>query len=426
MEGSGRLAVILKGYPRLSETFVAQELLGLEQRGFALEIWSLRQPTDRAIHPIHKAIKAPRRYLPEYLYQEPLRVLAGFAAGLRKPGLGALLKRFAADLRRDPSANRLRRLGQAFVLARELDPAIRHLHVHFLHTPGSVVRYAALLSGRSWSFSAHAKDIWTLPEWEKREKIASARWGVTCTRGALEHLSALAPEPGRVSLLYHGLDLSRFPSPPETRPARDGGNPGEPVRILSVGRAVEKKGFDLLLTALAALPADLNWTFAHIGAGPLLPELEAQAKRAGIGARVAFLGSKPQPDVVALMREADIFTLPSREAADGDRDGLPNVLMEAASQHLALVATDFSGIPEFVAHGREALLVPPGDWEQLSNALNLLVRDPDMRQRLGRAAGARLRESFGAAEGLDRLAAKLRLDLQPAPAREPVADLARA
>ena len=426
MEGSGRLAVVLKGYPRLSETFIAQELLGLEQRGLALEIWSLRHPTDRAIHPMHKAIRAPRRYLPEYLYQEPLRVLAGLAAAFRKPGLAALLKVFAADLRRDPTANRMRRLGQAFVLARELDPAIGHLHVHFLHTPGSVVRYAALLTGRTWSFSAHAKDIWTLPDWEKREKIAAARWGVTCTRAAHEHLAALAPEPERVSLLYHGLDLSRFPSAPEARAARDGSDPAEPVRILSVGRAVEKKGFDLLLTALAALPGDLHWTFAHIGAGPLLPELEAQAKRAGIGARVAFLGPKPQPDVVALMREADIFALPARAAADGDRDGLPNVLMEAASQQLAIAATDFSGIPEFVQDGHEALLVPPGDWEGLSNGLNLLIRDSDMRLRLGRAAGARLRASFGAAEGLDRLATKLRADMQPAHAREPAESLARA
>lgn len=412
-----RFAVVLKGYPRLSETFVAQELLGLEQRGLAFDIWSLRHPTDRAIHPMHKAIRASRRYLPEYLHREPLRVLRGFADAVRRPGFGALMKVFAADLRRDPTAGRLRRLGQACVLARELDPRIRHLHVHFLHTPGSVARYAALLSGRSWSFSAHAKDIWTIPDWEKREKIADARWGVTCTRAGQEHLAALAPDPGRVSLLYHGLDLSRFPEPP-ARPPRDGSDPADPARILSVGRAVEKKGFDLLLSALAALPPDLHWTFAHCGGGPLLVALKAQAERAGLGRRVAFLGPKAQPDIVALMREADLFALPSRKAADGDRDGLPNVLMEAASQHLASVATDFSGIPEFLRDGREALLVPPGEWEPLSNALNLLIRDPAQREALGRAAGERLREAFGAQAGLDRLAARLLAETGASPRRE--------
>ena len=110
------------------------------------------------------------------------------------------------------------------VLAAELDPAVRHLHAHFLHTPASVARYAALLSGRSWSASAHAKDIWTTPGWEKREKLAEAAWTVTCTAVGRDHLATLAPEPGRVALLYHGLDLADFP-PPAPRPRRDGGDP---------------------------------------------------------------------------------------------------------------------------------------------------------------------------------------------------------
>ena len=106
----------------------------------------------------------------------------------------------------------MRRLGQAFVIARELGDDIGHLHVHYLHTPASVVRYAAVLTGRTWTFSAHAKDIWTTPDWEKREKLADALWGVTCTREGARHLGALAPEPARVALVYHGLDLARFPA----------------------------------------------------------------------------------------------------------------------------------------------------------------------------------------------------------------------
>ncbi|HEX2554122.1 MAG TPA: glycosyltransferase family 4 protein [Microvirga sp.] len=399
-----RVAVVVKGYPRLSETFIAQEILALEERGLPLAIWSLRHPSEKALHPMHRRIRARVTYLPEYLYQEPLRVLRGALWSCSRPGFGALLRAFWRDLRRDPTANRGRRLGQAFVMARELPAEIRHLHVHYLHTPASVVRYAALLTGQTWTFSAHAKDIWTTPDWEKREKIAQARWGVTCTAEGARHLRGLAPEPDRVTLVYHGLDLARFPAPPESRPARDGSDPADPVRIVSVGRAVEKKGFDDLLRALAALPPDLHWRFAHVGGGELMDRLKVQAAEAGIAERCAFLGSKTQPDVIALLREADLFALPAKEAASGDRDGLPNVLMEAASQGLAIVATDFAGIPEFVRDGSEGRLVRPGDWEGLSNAVNLLVRDPQERARLGAAAFARLRRDFSMEGGIDLLA----------------------
>jgi glycosyltransferase involved in cell wall biosynthesis len=405
---SRRVAVIVKGYPRLSETFIAQEILALEERGLDLEIWSLRHPTEAAVHPMNKRIRAPVNYLPEYLYQEPVRVLKGVISGLSKPHFGELMSIFWRDLRRDFTPNRARRLGQALVLARELSDDVRHLHVHYLHTPASVVRYAAVLTGRSWAFSAHAKDIWTTPDWEKREKLKAARWGVTCTRQGAEHLKRLAPSPNTVALLYHGLDLSRFPPPPEGRPARDGSDPEDPVRIVSVGRAVAKKGYDDLLRALAALPADLHWRFVHVGGGELLRDLRAQAERTGIATRCAFLGGKDQPQVVKLLREADLFVLPSKVAASGDRDGLPNVLMEAASQRLAIVASDFAGIPEFIRDGVEGALVPSGDWEALSNAVNLLARDPERRARLGQAAFERLRRDFSSDAGIDILERRLR------------------
>src|SRR5918997_749143 len=274
MAAPRRIGVVVKGYPRLSETFIAQEILALEQRGLDLEIWSLRHPTERAVHPMHKAIAAKITYLPEYLYEEPLRVLRGAFWSMSQKGFGPTIKAFWRDLKRDFTANRVRRLGQAFVMAREMPEDVRHLHVHYLHTPASVVRYAALLAGRTWTFSAHAKDIWTTPDWDKREKIADSLWGVTCTAEGAAHLQALAAFPSKVRLVYHGLDLGRFPPPPAARAARDGSDPGDPVRIVSIGRAVPKKGFDDLLRALAALPPDLGWRFTHIGGGPLLPDLK--------------------------------------------------------------------------------------------------------------------------------------------------------
>lgn len=416
LEEPKRIAVVVKGYPRLSETFIAQEILGLEERGIPLEIWSLRRPTEAAVHPMHKRIRARVTYIPEYLYREPLRVLRGLVESLKRPNFGRLAGVFWRDLVRDPTPNRIRRFGQACVLARELPPEIAHLHVHYLHTPASVVRYAALLTGCTWTFSAHAKDIWTTPAWEKREKMAESLWGVTCTAQGLEHLRALAPAPERVMLAYHGLDLARFPPPPEARPPRDGSDPADPIRIVSVGRAVPKKGYDDLVRALAALPSDLHWCFAHVGVGEGLDALKVLARANGIAPKTTFLGVKTQPEVIALLREADLFVLPAKRAASGDQDGLPNVLLEAASQRLAIIATRFAGIPEFVREG-EANLVPPGDWEALSNAINLLARDPARRRALGAAAFARLRHDFGAGKGLDRLARRFRALLGPPPAQ---------
>lgn len=400
-----RIALVLKGYPRLSETFIAQEILALEKRGFALDIWSLRRPTDRFRHPMHEAIRAPVAYLPEYLRDDPARVLRGLIWACRRRAFPRLIAMFLRDLRRDLTASRIRRLGQALVLAREAGPDVAHLHVHFLHTPGSVARYAALLTGRRWSFSAHAKDIWTTPDWELSEKLADCEWGVTCTRDGLARLDVLAP--GRTRLAYHGLDLARFPAPPPDRPARDGSDPEAPLRLLCVGRLVAKKGHDDLFAALAALPADLHWHLDLIGGGELRSALERLAMERGLNGRIAFRGALPQPAIIGAMREADLFVLPTKPASGGDRDGLPNVLMEAASQELPILATAFAGTPEFLTDGVHGILVPPDEPDALAEAMRALFADPDRRGRLGRAARARLVQDFSEEAGIDLIAAAL-------------------
>lgn len=401
------VAIAMKGYPRLSETFIAQELLGLQRRGLPFAIWSLRHPTDAAKHLMHKEITAPVHYLPEYLHEEPARVLRGLGRALMNGSLFRVAATFLRDLRRDPTRNRIRRLGQACVMASELPRSISHLHVHYLHTPTSVIRYAALMRGLSFSFSAHAKDIWTTPDWEKREKIAGAAWGVTCTVDGHRELLRLADGPDKVALVYHGLDLARFPAPPESRTPRDGSAATDPVRFLTIGRAVEKKGFDDLLAALAALPPGLHWTLTHIGGGEKLATLKKQATELGLTERVTWAGPKAQQDVIAALREADLFVLPSKQAGDGDRDGLPNVVMEAASQALPILATDFAGIPEFVRQGVEGVLVAPGDIAALSQRLAELAAAPELRGALGGAAFKRLIGDFSADAGLDRIHAAL-------------------
>ncbi len=388
------MVVVLKGYPRLSETFIAQELLGLEQAGLELALVALRRPTDGKRHPVHDEIRAPVRYLPEYLHQEPLRVLRGLVAGLGRPGFGQALKRFIADLGRDFSRNRVRRFGQALVLAAEWPADAAWLHAHFAHTPASVARYASLLLGLPWTCSAHAKDIWTSPDWELAEKLAEARWTVTCTKSGYERLSKLAAAKGRVHLSYHGLDLSRFSPAEGGTKARDGSREADPAVILSVGRAVEKKGYDVLLEALALLPVDLAWRFEHIGGGDQLPALEEMAEALGIADRVHWLGAQAQEAVLARYRAADVFALACKVAADGDRDGLPNVLVEAASQRLACVSTAVSGVPELLTDGEDGLVVPPEAPQALAEALERAIRDPALRQSLGAAAETRVRTHF--------------------------------
>ena len=407
--GAGRVAFVLKGYPRLSETFIAQEILALERLGLEILIVSLRHPTDRATHPIHRQISAALLYLPEYLHRELARIWRGWLHSRRLPGYSAARAAWLSDLRRDPTPNRIRRFGQALVLAAELPHDIGHIHAHFLHTPASVARYTALLTGLGWTASAHARDIWTLPECEKRTKLAEAEWIVTCTEIARSHLAGLMSRPDAVCLCYHGLDLERFAAPPRGANWRNGSDPHQPVLILSVGRTVVKKGYDDLLEALALLPADLEWRFVHIGGGALAAALRLQAELFGLSRRIDWRGAMPQPEVLAAYREADLFVLASKVAKDGDRDGLPNVLIEAQSQRLACVSTDVSAIPELIEQNVTGLLVPPGNPIALAEALERLIRHPEERARLGAGGEHHVRRHFSMEAGINLLATRFGL-----------------
>ena len=405
MGAPSRIAVVVKGYPRLSETFIAQEILGLERRGLSLTIVSLRHPTDPAMHEIQREIRAPVIYLPEYLYQEPGRVRRAWRSVRRFPTYAGTRRLWLRDLRRDPTSNRARRFGQALVLAHELPADVCLLYAHYLHTPASVTRYAARLRGLPWCVSAHAKDIWTTPAWEKAEKLRDCAWATVCTAAGAAGLRQLAPD-AELMLTYHGLDAGRFPAP-HRRPGPDGRDPARPVRLLGVSRLVPKKGIDVLLEALAALPADLHWRYEHVGGGPLRDRLAGTAARLGLADRILWRGALAQDDVLKAYRAADLFVLASRIAPDGDRDGLPNVLLEAGAQELPVVATGLTAIGELVEDGVNGCLVPPDDPVALAQALAGLIRDPAARQRLGRAGRDRVLERFAMEPGIDRLAARL-------------------
>jgi glycosyltransferase involved in cell wall biosynthesis len=396
---------VLKGYPRLSETFIAEEIHALERAGMSIRIVALRRPTDSKRHPVHAAIRAPVVYLPEYLHDEPGRMLRGLFAAVRRPGFVRALRAFLSDLGHDPTRNRIRRFGQAAVLAAELPDGVSALHAHFIHTPASVTRYAAIMTGLAWSCSAHAKDIWTSPDHDLAVKLRDAAFVVTCTRDGRERLQWLAPAGRHVTLSYHGLDLGRFRPLVLPFPERDGGDPAKPVRLLTVARAVEKKGLDTLIDALALLPAEFAFRWTHIGGGALAPKLRERAGRLALTERVEFRGAADQAAVIAACGAADIFVLPCRVAGDGDRDGLPNVLVEAASLGLACISTPVGGVPELIDGGRNGVLVPPDDPAALAAAILALGRDPARRQALGREASRVVAASFDRAGTLPELLA---------------------
>lgn len=384
--------------------------------GLNYSLVSLRHPTDKKTHPINSEIIADVNYLPEYLYQEPMRVFAAWRAVRKQKGYKKALSTWLRDLMRDRTPNRIRRFGQALVLAHELPKNVTLLYAHFLHTPASVTRYAALIRDLPWSCSAHAKDIWTSPAWEKLEKLEDMDWLVTCTSANVDHLKSISDETsGKVSLLYHGLDFSRFPPLTPDFSGRDGSDPSDPVMLLSVGRAVEKKGYPVLIEALSQLPKDLNWKMVHIGGGALTDQLKKRAQIKGIQKNIEWLGAMSQQDVLAQYKLSDIFVLASLVAKDGDRDGLPNVLMEAQSQGLACLSTNVSAVPELVENEVTGLLVAPDNVSELSQALERLITKPELREQYGSAGEARVRQSFGHDQNLEQLAQKFGLTQRRGP-----------
>jgi len=401
------VAFVLKGYPRLSETFIAQEIRALEQRGLDIRIISLRHPTDKHRHPIHGEITAPVNYLPEYLHQEPFRVLRAWWAMRRKSRYRAVRRIWLADLKRDRSRNRIRRFGQALVLAHELPGDIQQIHAHFLHTPASVARYSAILRDLPWSVSAHAKDIWTSPDWEIAEKLADCQWLTVCSGHARDHLLAIVKgSEQKVQLNYHGIDLDRFPTPVKAAA------PGQVLQLLAVGRAVSKKGFRDLLLALSYLDDAIHWHLTHIGGGPLLAELNMQAKILGINRQISWQGARPQEDVLAAYRQADLFVLPAQQDETGDQDGLPNVLMEAQSQGLACISTTISAVPELINDSETGLLVPPNDPAALAAAISRFAHDRAFRDKIAKAGERRVRENFDFRQMITPLARNFGLETE--------------
>lgn len=400
MDGA-TFAIVVKGFPRLSETFIARELEALEKRGLRFSLHALRAPgADAKL--VDNKVRATPQYLPEYLRDAPFSVLSAFLAARKRPGFAAAWEAFRADFAKEPVAARVRRFGQACVLDRQMPESVRHIHAHFAHSPSSVARYAALIRGIGFSISAHAKDIWTAPDWDLARKLAGATFVAVCNKAGHDRLRALDGG-ARLHLIYHGVARGLFVDDARQQ-TRDGTASDDPVRIVSVARAVEKKGLRRLIDALARLPATLSFKLDHYGGGELLGELKERARELKVDDRVTWHGARPHGEIIAALDRSDIFVLPAVVGNDGDRDGIPNAVLEAQARGLPVIVTRVGGLDEAVVDGETGLMIEPGEAAAISDALTTLIRIPGMRTALGRAALADLRAHSDADAGYDRIA----------------------
>jgi colanic acid/amylovoran biosynthesis glycosyltransferase len=385
-----RLAYLLKKFPRTSETFILNELLGLEGQGMELRVLSRRQPDDEPRHPELSRLKAEIEYLPAARHVDPWSVLFGGDAAHRKElmaRLGAVVDDFGSlGHPRFPSL-----LAEALHLrGRTLELGIAHIHTHFATDAAVVANLVHALGGPGYSLTLHAKDIYrdTVDRTILDRLIGDSRFSVTVCDANVRHLHELIGDEAKSRLrrLYNGIDLEAHKHQDLER---------DTDHVLAVGRLVEKKGFDLLLDALHQLiGAGRNVRATIVGEGEERSSLEADIATRGLSDHVTLVGALGQDGVRELMAHATCMALPCRIGEDGNRDALPTVLLEAQACGLPIVSTPVTGIPEILDQGNAGLLVPEGDAAALSERLGALLDDSDLRGRLSAAGLARARELF--------------------------------
>jgi len=401
------IAYIVKAWPRLSETFILNEIISLEQRGVPIHIFSVREPDSG---PSHKKVTQVRAKV-TYLALRPhwkQAVAANLRLVWRQPAryLRVLFQAITGRV------SRFHRFGPPwhfFEAAYLVDTLSRspadHLHAHFASTPTRVALFAHKLSGIPYTFTAHAKDIFAGDLEAFRVKLEGARAVVTCTQYNRDFLSKQYGPlcDGKLHCIYHGLDISQFKFSLFKRDEA-----GEPV-ILSVARLIEKKGLeDLIIAADILRRRGRTFKVEIIGTGPLRNPLKAHAQRLGLADRVSLVGAQAHDAVCLAYQRASVFVLPCVVAANGDRDGIPNVLLEAMASGVPVVSTPVSGIPELVASGANGILVPPHDARSLADAIEELLASRELSERLARAARTKLESSFSLEASADELLAIFR------------------
>ncbi len=386
--GSAALGVIVSQFPELHETFIARELTALVEAGTGLRIYSLKRCQDRIVHPEAERLRAQTVYV---WWGAPgvwaRALLEGAAHPLRA------LATLAWTLRHHPGSpldvvKALIVWGQALALARRMrQDGVVHIHAHWATMPTTAAAVASKWLGVPFSFTAHAWDIF-VPNPALKEKLHLARRVITCTEYNRRYLSHFCPRTkGKVVLNYHGVDLSQFGNAamaPGPGDGEGGGVDGARPLFLSVGRLVDTKGYETLLDAYRLLrERGVAFRAVIVGEGPLRRRVVRRLRQAGLADIVTLRPAMTREALRTLYSQAFAFVLPCEIAKNRDRDGIPNVILEAMAMRLPIVSTPISGIPEAVQDRRTGLLAPPGDAVRLAYTLEVLLR----RKNLGRVLG---------------------------------------
>jgi glycosyltransferase involved in cell wall biosynthesis len=392
---------LTKRFPRLSETFILDEILGLEAAGVPLRLFSIANPAERTVQSAVAQVKSPVSYLRsgsdlKARVRDYSRFAVAHARLFRRNPLRwiAVVGHVMASRRH---ASTLRHLAEAGLMATEMDRVgATHIHAAFAHGPASIAHFVSLLSGRTFSFAAHAKDLYLSSPDILAIKASAAEFVLACSHSAADELrrvtDAYADQSRlqrRPNIVYapHGVDTTRFrPLEGELHP--EPATSGH-LAILAVGRLVPKKGYATLLDALGVL-RDLGEDFECriVGGGDLRNDLESQVAALDLCGHVTFAGTLTQDEIVGEYHRSDVVVQASVVTSDGDRDGIPNVVLEAMASGVAVIATSVAGIPEVIEHASSGILVAPGDPGSLAVALRQLTGDADMRRRLATNARA--------------------------------------
>ncbi|NYH91274.1 glycosyltransferase family 4 protein [Actinopolymorpha rutila] len=385
----GHVIMIVRSWPRLSQTFILDEVLAMERRGRELTIVSLAHSGEQRRQPQVDKVRAPVRFLDvggfrarwsrisdhaHVLTTAPMRYVATLVHVLANPGLS----------RGYATCSAIRCFDHAVVVAalafrlRRSGARAPHVHAHFAHDPALVGMLTRRLTGVPFSFTAHARDLYQIPPAGLVARASAAEAVVTCCQVNADYIAKTVPDAVRppVRVIHHGVELDRFT--PTLRA------PGPGLTLVSVGRLVEKKGFADLLRACAALAESGSRFRCEIyGDGPLRRQLTELSAELGLGELVSFRGERDRDEIAHALARTDVFVLTPCVTDDGDRDGIPNVLVEAMACAIPVVTTATGGVPELVRSGENGLIAQPGDVDGIAGHLAALVADPALRRRLG-------------------------------------------
>jgi glycosyltransferase involved in cell wall biosynthesis len=384
--GAARLAYVIGTYPRLTTTFIDREIRLLRQWGLSIDVVSIRRPDGMLSAEQDVLARDVRCVLPT----TARRVLGAHLSFVSRRDYWRLL-RFLLTRPHPHVRARLKTLlhfGEGVMVAQMLEHRdVTHVHAHFIDRAAIVAMTAARLLGVTYSVTAHADDIYVAPVL-LREKLDGARFVATCTSFNVRELTEVAGDSAAsIHCVHHGIDAERYQS---TGPARN-----DPPVVLAVGQLRPKKGLEHLIEACRRLRDEgRSLRCVIVGDGPLREALAARVRQLGLDDVVTLAGARPQDDVIDHYRGADVFALPCVTGTRGDRDGIPNVILEAMAMELPVVSTATSGIPEAVIDGETGLLVEPGDAAALARALARLLDDRELREGLGRRGRQVVRQRF--------------------------------